>query len=77
MFIWIVGEGNNCRFRLDKIENEWYGIKHIKVDGTDRFADVEDKSKDSGASTTFMGKSSDSKVKGNRSSPVCLLLSRK
>ena len=25
-------EGNNCRFRLDHIENEWYGIKHIKVD---------------------------------------------
>ncbi len=27
--------GDNCRFRLDHIENEWYGIKHIKVDGTD------------------------------------------
>lgn len=36
------GEGGNCRFRLDKIENGWYGIKHIKVNGTDRFADVED-----------------------------------
>ena len=22
-------EGNNCRFRLDHIENEWYGIKLI------------------------------------------------
>ena len=43
------GEGGNCRFRLDKIENGWYGIKHIKVNGTDRFADVEDESKDSGA----------------------------
>lgn len=43
------GEGGNCRFRLDKIENGWYGIKHIKVNGTDRFADVKDESKDSGA----------------------------
>ena len=39
------GEGGNCRFRLDKIENGWYGIKHIKVNGTDRFADVEDENK--------------------------------
>ena len=41
--------GDNCRFRLDHIENEWYGIKHIKVDGTDRFADVDGKSKNNGA----------------------------
>ena len=39
------GEGGNCRFRLDKIENGWYGIKHIKVNGTDRFADVKMKVK--------------------------------
>ena len=57
-------EGNNCRFRLDHIENEWYGIKHIKVDGTDRFADVDGKSKDSGA-VLHLWESSDSKVKGN------------
>ena len=29
-------EGNNCRFRLDHIEKEWYGIKHIKVNGTEK-----------------------------------------
>lgn len=57
-------EGNNCRFRLDHIENEWYGIKHIKVDGTDRFADVDGKSKDSGA-VLHLWESSDSEVKGN------------
>ena len=63
LFIWIVREGNNCRFRLDHIENEWYGIKHIKVDGTDRFADVDGKSKDSGA-VLHLWESSDSEVKG-------------
>ena len=57
-------EGNTCRFRLDHIENEWYGIKHIKVDGTDRFADVDGKSKDSGA-VLHLWESSDSEVKGN------------
>ena len=57
------GEGGNCRFRLDKIENGWYGIKHIKVNGTDRFADVEDESKDSGAKI-HVWESNDEKVKG-------------
>ena len=57
-------EGNNCRFRFDHIENEWYGIKHIKVNGTDRFADVDGKSKDSGA-VLHLWESSDSEVKGN------------
>lgn len=57
-------EGNNCRFRLDHIEKEWYGIKHIKVNGTDRFADVDGKSKDSGA-VLHLWVSSDSEVKGN------------
>ena len=57
------GEGDNCRFRLDKIENGWYGIKHIKVNGTDRFADVEDESKDSGAKI-HVWESNDEKVKG-------------
>ena len=57
-------EGNNCRFRLDHIEKEWYGIKHIKVNGTDRFADVDGKSKDSGA-VLQLWESSDSEVKGN------------
>lgn len=42
-------EGNNCRFRLDHIEKEWYGIKHIKVNGTDRFVDVDGKSKENGS----------------------------
>ena len=56
--------GDNCRFRLDHIENEWYGIKHIKVNGTDRFADVDGKSKDSGA-VLHLWESSDSEVKGN------------
>ena len=53
----------NCRFRLDKIENGWYGIKHIKVNGTDRFADVKDESKDSGAKI-HVWESNDEKVKG-------------
>ena len=57
------GEGNNCRFRLDKIENGWYGIKHIKVNGTDRFVDVEHESTKSGAKL-HLWESSDSKVKG-------------
>lgn len=57
-------EGNNCRFRLDHIEKEWYGIKHIKVNGTDRFVDVDGKSKDSGA-VLHLWESSDSEVKGN------------
>lgn len=57
-------EGNNCRFRLDHIEKEWYGIKHIKVNGTDRFVDVDGKSKDSGA-VLHVWESSDSEVKGN------------
>lgn len=57
------GEGGNCRFRLDKIENGWYGIKHIKVNGTDRFADVKDESKDSGAKI-HVWESNDEKVKG-------------
>ena len=56
--------GDNCRFRLDKIENGWYGIKHIKTDGTDRFADVDEKSKNSGAAI-HLWESDDSKVKGN------------
>ena len=57
-------EGNNCRFRLDHIEKEWYGIKHIKVNETDRFVDVDGKSKDSGA-VLHVWESSDSEVKGN------------
>ena len=57
------GEVGNCRFRLDKIENGWYGIKHIKVNGTDRFADVKDESKDSGAKI-HVWESNDEKVKG-------------
>ena len=57
------GEGGNCRFRLDKIENGWYGIKHIKVNGTDRFADVKVESKDSGAKI-HVWESNDEKVKG-------------
>ena len=57
------GEGANCRFRLDKIENGWYGIKHIKVNGTDRFVDVEHESTNSGAKL-HLWESSDSKVKG-------------
>ena len=62
--------GDNCRFRLDHIENEWYGIKHIKVDGTDRFADVDGKSKNNGA-VLHLWESSDSKVKGNNHRQFC------
>ena len=53
-------------FRIKDVNRyeEWYGIKHIKVDGTDRFADVDGKSKDSGA-VLHLWESSDSEVKGN------------
>ena len=57
-------EGMNCSFRFDYVENEWYGIKHIKKNGTDLFADIEDKSKDEGK-VLHLWESDDNKVKGN------------
>lgn len=44
--------GVNCQFRFDKIEDGWYGLKHIKdygLDPIDRFVDVDDRSTKSGA----------------------------
>lgn len=57
-------EGMNCSFRFDKVEDGWYGIKHIKSGGTDLFADIEDKSKDEGK-VLHLWESNDNKVKGN------------
>lgn len=45
-------DGNNCHWRFDPAVTSsgggYYGIKHIKNGGTDRFADVADKSRDHG-----------------------------
>lgn len=41
--------GENCNFRFDSVEDGYYGIKHIKSGGTDRFVDVDGKSTKEGA----------------------------
>lgn len=41
--------GENCNFRFDYVEDGYYGIKHIKSGGTDRFVDVDGKSTEEGA----------------------------
>ena len=51
-------KGSNCKFKLKKVvdkdgnvsndDTNYYGIKFIRDAGTDRFADIEDKSKDDG-----------------------------
>lgn len=41
--------GENCNFRFDYVEDGYYGIKHIKSGGTDRFVDVDGKSTNEGA----------------------------
>lgn len=56
--------GKNCNFRLKHVEEEWYGIKHIKNNGVDRYADIEDKSKDKGKKL-HLWEDSDDKVSGN------------
>lgn len=56
--------GANCNFRLKQIGGGWYGIKHIKSGGTDRYADIDDKSKNSGAKL-HLWESSDDKISGN------------
>lgn len=34
--------GSNCHYRLDAVgEGNWYGIKHIRSGGTDRYVDVD------------------------------------
>ena len=57
-------DGENCLFRFDHVENNWYGIKHIKEGGTDRFADIDGKSKDPGA-VLHLWETDDDELKGN------------
>ena len=67
-------KGSNCKFKLKKVvdkENNvsdddanYYGIKFIRDAGTDRFADIEDKSKDDGKKL-HLWESDDKEVKGN------------
>lgn len=57
-------DGENCDFRFDYIEGEWYGIKFIRDGGIDRFADIDDKSKKEGA-VLHLWEDDDDKVKGN------------
>ncbi len=56
--------GENCRFRLTHVENEWYGIKFIQENGTDRYIDVANKSKDEGK-VLHIWEASDDKLAGN------------
>lgn len=56
--------GKNCNFRLKHVGEEWYGIKHIKDNGVDRYADIEDKSKDKGKKL-HLWEDSDDEVSGN------------
>ena len=64
--------GSNCYFKLydvtdkngNKIDDGYYGIKHIKDNGTDRFVDIDDKSKKSGAKL-HLWEDRDSELKGN------------
>ena len=67
-------KGSNCKFKLKKVvdkdgnvsndDTNYYGIKFIRDAGTDRFADIEDKSKDDGKKL-HLWESDDKKVKGN------------
>lgn len=56
--------GNNCNFRLKHVGDEWYGIKHIKNNGVDMYADIEDKSTSPGKKL-HLWEDSDDKVSGN------------
>lgn len=56
--------GENCSFRLTHVENEWYGIKFIQDNGTDRYIDVANKSKDEGK-VLHIWEASDDKLSGN------------
>ena len=67
-------KGSNCKFKLKKVvdkdgnvsndDTKYYGIKFIRDAGTDRFADIEDKSQDDGKKL-HLWESDDNKVKGN------------
>lgn len=67
-------KGSNCKFKLKKVvdkdgnvsndDTNYYGIKFIRDAGTDRFADIEDKSKDDGKKL-HLWESDDKKVKSN------------
>ncbi len=61
--------GGNCEFRFDFVEREggvaYYGIKFIKSGGTDRFVDVEDKSKDEGK-VLHVWENEDDELKGDK-----------
>ena len=67
-------KGSNCKFKLKKVvdkdgnvsndDTNYYGIKFIRDAGTDRFADIENESKDDGKKL-HLWESDDKKVKGN------------
>lgn len=56
--------GANCNFRLKHTEGEWYGIKHIKSGGIDRYADIDHAKTDSGANL-LLWESSDNEISGS------------
>lgn len=59
--------GSNCVFRFDKVSgcNGYYGIKFIKDNGTDRFVDVKDHSKNEGAEI-HVWENEDKELQGNK-----------
>ena len=76
-------KGSNCKFKLKKVvdkdgnvsndDTNYYGIKFIRDAGTDRFADIENKSKDDGKKLHHW-ESDDNKVKGNEHRQSALYL---
>ncbi|MCI9597561.1 MAG: hypothetical protein HFE75_09750 [Firmicutes bacterium] len=59
--------GSNCVFRFDKVSgcDGYYGIKFIKDNGTDRFVDVKDHSKNEGAEI-HVWENEDKELQGNK-----------
>lgn len=64
--------GENCNFMLYQVKDDkgiykaaTYGIKHIKEDGVDYFADIDGKSTDPGAAL-HLWESSDEKINGDK-----------
>lgn len=56
--------GANCNFSLTHVEGGWYGIKHIKENGIDRYVDVANKSTADGK-VLHIWESEDGKLAGN------------
>lgn len=58
--------GENCNFKLYPVEGEskTYGIKHIKTNGVDYFADIKNKSDEEGA-VLHLWESDDKKINGD------------